>query len=43
MATHQVGSVFAPCAEGRGFESLIGSSQTLNNWHLLLSWLVFTI
>jgi len=29
--------------EGWGFESLVGSSQRLKNWHLLLPWLVFTI
>jgi len=29
--------------EGRGFESPVGSSQRLKNWHLLLPWLAFTI
>jgi len=27
----------------RGFDSPVGSSQRLKNWHLLLPWLVFTI
>jgi len=26
-----------------GFESPVWSSQRLNNWHLLLPWLAFTI
>jgi len=38
-----VGRVLAPNVEGWGFESPVGSSQRLKNWHLLLPWLVFTI
>jgi len=29
--------------KGWGFESPVGSSQRLKNWHLLLPWLAFTI
>jgi len=38
-----VGGALAPSVEGRGFESPIGSSQRLKNWHLLLTRLAFTI
>jgi len=35
--------LFPLSVEGGGFESPVGSSQRLKNWHLLLPWLAFTI
>jgi len=35
--------MLAPSVEGRGFESLVGSSQRQKSRHLLLPWLAFTI
>jgi len=38
-----MGRAFALSAEGWEFESPVRSSQRLNNWHVLLPWLAFTI
>jgi len=39
----QVGRSFSPRSGRSGIRTQVGSNNRLQNWHLMLAWLAFTI